>query len=169
MNKKLLSEIAIYHGEVKMPEGWDVNREILAKDIIARNLFENRFRFSKEWDRLNKYIIEYMNVKHKIILENKDTWGNIYLPYEKNNLCCEYNNLDIPNSPDFVLLYGVKIEPDSCFVKIRYDNNRRKDQVLNIDINDNFFVMFPGDLKYEISKNKSDKLNLIQTITYEFI
>ena len=66
MKKKLLSEIAIYHGQVKMPEGWDINREILAKDMIARELFDNTFRFSKEWDRLNKYIIEYMNVKYNI-------------------------------------------------------------------------------------------------------
>ena len=167
MKKKLLSEIAIYHGQVKMPEGWDINREILAKDMIARELFDNTFRFSKEWDRLNKYIIEYMNVKYNIIVENKDSWENIFSPHEKPNINCEFNNFNIPNSPDFVLLYGVKIQPKSCFVKIYYDNHRKIDRVWNMPINDNTFIMFPGNLKYQISENTSNKLNLIKTITYE--
>ena len=34
-------------------------------------------------------------------------------------------------------------------------------------INDNTFIMFPGNLKYQISENTSNKLNLIKTITYE--
>ena len=35
MKKEILSEIAIYSGEVKPPEGFEINRESLALDVLT--------------------------------------------------------------------------------------------------------------------------------------
>ena len=34
MQKKVLSEIALYYGDVVMPKDWDINRDKLQKDIL---------------------------------------------------------------------------------------------------------------------------------------
>ena len=43
MQKKVLSEIALYHGQVDMPKYWDIDREKLAQDILTQNLFNKNF------------------------------------------------------------------------------------------------------------------------------
>ena len=34
INKKILSEIALYNGKVKMPKGFEIEKDILVKDIL---------------------------------------------------------------------------------------------------------------------------------------
>ena len=166
MKQKILSQTNLIYGDVKMPEGWIIDREKLVKDITIQNVFKKDFKFSKEWDELNTYLRDYANLKYGLVLRNKDTWGNIYYPGERSQpyLQIDYNNLK--NSPDFVFLYGAKIEKNSCFVRIYYDDNKRKGLWWDIPINDNSYVMFPATQTYFISQNKSSKLNFIQTITY---
>ena len=55
MEKKVLSEISLYHGTVKMPEEWEIDREKITQDILAQHLFQEDFKFSKSWDMLNTY------------------------------------------------------------------------------------------------------------------
>ena len=54
-----------------------------------------------------------------LILINKETWGNIYKPAETTIPLLNIDNLvDLRNSPDFTLLYGVKV-----FCKRLYGSN----------------------------------------------
>lgn len=169
MYKKILSEIDLYHGTVDMPKYWDIDSEKLAQDILIQNLFNKEFSFSKQWDMLNTYMRDHVNLEYGFSLINKKTWGNIYKPKEKSGPLLQIDPVNLKNSPDYVFLYGVKIEKDSCFVRIYFDDNRRKGRSWDIPINNNTFVMFPSTQMYMISENKSDALNFIQTITYEFI
>jgi|TARA_R110002124_G_scaffold191874_1_gene359171 hypothetical protein len=169
MQKKVLSEISLYNGTVKMPKDWEIDREKLTKDILAQHLFQEDFKFSKNWDMLNTYIKDHINLKYNLRLVNKKTWGNIYKPNNSSSPLKEIDEVDLKNSPDFVLLYGVKIQKDSCFVKVFYDDNRRKGRSWDIPLNDNTFIMFPSTLMYYLSPNISKEMNFIQTITYEFI
>ena len=77
------------------------------------------------------------------------------------------NPVDLRNTPDYILLYGVKVE--KCMVKIHYDDNRRKGRSWDIELKNNMFIMFPSTNMYYIINNQKDSLNFIQTITYEFI
>jgi hypothetical protein len=169
MEKKVLSEISLYHGTVKMPEEWEIDREKITQDILAQHLFQEDFKFSKSWDMLNTYIKDHINVKYNIQLINKNTWGNIIKPNNSSFPLKEVDPVDLKNSPDFVLLYGVKVQKDSCSIRIHYDDNRRKGRSWDIDLNNNTFVMFPSTLMYYISPNISKEMNFIQTITYEYI
>ena len=75
------------------------------------------------------------------------------------------NPVDLQNSPDFVLLYGVLIE--ECNVTIHYDNNRKKGNTWNIPLENNKFIMFPSTNMYYITNNQKRSLNFVQTITYD--
>jgi hypothetical protein len=74
--------------------------------------------------------------------------------------------MDLKNSPDFVMLYGVKIEKDSCSICIEYDDNRLKNKHKIIKLNTNKFILFPSNLVYYIN-NASSETNYILTTTYE--
>ena len=48
--------------------------------IDREELTNSKFLFSRNWDMLNTYIRDHVNVEHHINLINKQTWGNSYKP-----------------------------------------------------------------------------------------
>tara|TARA_R100000005_G_scaffold96218_1_gene81521 strand:- start:669 stop:1172 length:504 start_codon:yes stop_codon:yes gene_type:complete len=167
MEKKVLSEQALYFGNVDMPKGFEIDRDKLSKDILQSNLTNSEFLFSKTWDMLNTYIREHINLKYDFQLINKKTWGDIYKPNQISQPLFNIDPVDLLNSPDFTLLYGVKT--NNCFVRIFYDDNRRKGRSWDIELKDNKFIMFPSTNMFYITNDQKDSLNFIQTITYEYI
>tara|TARA_R110002020_G_scaffold1721_4_gene7887 strand:- start:4667 stop:5170 length:504 start_codon:yes stop_codon:yes gene_type:complete len=167
MQKKVLTEQALYFGEVKMPKHWEIDRTYLSNQILYSNLTNNEFLFSPTWDKLNRYITEHINLKYKINLINKKTWGNIYKPLEKKTFLLNVDPTDLKNSPDFTLLYGVNVE--NCNIEIFYDDNRRKGKSHIIPLKNNHFVMLPTTNTYTVINDQKNNLNFIQTISYEFI
>ena len=167
MQKKVLTEQSLFYGDVGMPKGFEINRNELAHYTLQTKLTEKEFPFSRTWDMLNTYVKEHINLKHKIKLVNKKTWGNIYYPLETTPPLINVNPIDLKDSPDYTLLYGLKV--DNCNVRINYDDNRRKGRSWDIPLENNKFIMFPATNMYYITNNQKDSLNFIQTITYEFI
>ena len=110
---------------------------------------------------------DFSNLKHKIKLVNKSTWGNIYKPNETTIPLLNIDPVDLQNSPDFTMLYGVEVK--DCRVRIYYDDNRRKGRSWNIELKNNMFIMFPSTNMYYITNNQKNSLNFVQTILYECI
>ena len=50
MQKKVLSEIALYHGDVAMPKDWDIDRDKLQQDILNSQITDSPFPFSRTLD-----------------------------------------------------------------------------------------------------------------------
>jgi len=167
MEKKVLSEQALYYGDVSMPKGFEINYDKFKADILQADLEKNNFKSSRNWDKLNTFIKDHINLKHQVNLVNKSTWGNFYKPFTLTEPLLQVDPVDLRNSPDFVLLYGVQVK--DCFIKIFYDDNRRKGKSWDIELKNNMFVMFPSNNMYIIGNNDSKDLNFIQTITYEYI
>ena len=167
MEKKVLSEQALYYGDVSMPKGFEINYDKFKADILQADLEKNNFKSSRNWDKLNTFIKDHINLKHQVNLVNKSTWGNFYNPFTLTEPLLQVDPVDLRNSPDFVLLYGVQVK--DCFIKIFYDDNRRKGRSWDIELKNNMFVMFPSNNMYIIGNNDSKDLNFIQTITYEYI
>ena len=167
MQKKVLTEQSIYYGDVSMPKHWEIDQNELAHHILHSNLTNKKFEFSKTFDKLDSYIKEHINLKYNMSLVNKETWGNIYKPSEITIPLLNIDPVDLRNSPDFTLLYGVKVK--DCFVRIHYEDNRRKGRSWDIELKDNMFIMFPSTNMYYLTNNQKDSLNFVQTITYEFI
>ena len=51
MQKKVLSEIALYYGDVAMPKHWEIDRNDLSHHILHSNLTNEKFQFSRTWDK----------------------------------------------------------------------------------------------------------------------
>ena len=167
MQKKVLSEISLYYGDVTMPKGWDIDRKKLSNDILKSVVQNKDFPFSKNFDMLNTYMRDHINLEYGFTLINKETWGNMYKPQETTIPLLNIDPVDLRNSPDFTLLYGVKVK--DCNVKIHYEDNRRKGRSWNIPLEDNKFIMFPSICMYYLTNNQKNNLNFVQTITYEYI
>ena len=167
MQKKVLTEQALYFGDVAMPKDWDIDRDKLSGDILQSQIQNKEFPFSKTWDMLNTYMRDHIGLEYGINLINKDTWGNIYKPTETSIIQQQIDPVDLRNSPDFVMLYGVKVK--NCMIKIYFDDNRRAGRSWDIPLENNKFIMFPSTNMYHVINNQKDSLNLVQTITYEYI
>jgi len=167
MEKKVLSEIALYYGDVSMPKDWEIDPIELAHQILQYQIHNKKFPFSRTWDKLNTYIREHIRLEYNIQLVNKKTWGNIYSPHETTVPLLNSDPVDLRNSPDYTLLYGVKV--NNCSVTICYDDNRRKGRTWTEPLLNNKFIMFPSTNMYYIINHQKDSLNFLQTITYEFI
>ena len=167
MQKKVLSEISLYYGDVTMPKNWDIDRKKLSNDILKSVVQNKDFPFSKNFDMLNTYMRDHINLEYGFTLINKETWGNMYKPQETTIPLLNIDPVDLRNSPDFTLLYGVKVE--DCNVKIHYEDNRRKGRSWDIPLENNKFIMFPSICMYYLTNNQKNNLNFVQTITYEYI
>jgi len=167
MNKKVLSEQALYYGDVNMPKGFEIDQEKLTKDILQSTFNSKEFPFSRNWDMLNVYMRDFIGLDYGINLINKKTWGNIYKPHQASLPLLNIDPVDLRNSPDFTLLYGVKVK--DCNVRIHFEDNRRKGRSWDIELKNNMFIMFPSTNMYYITNNQKDSLNFVQTITYEYI
>ena len=167
IQKNKLSEIAIYYGDVSMPKGFEINCNKLQEDILKSQINNKDFPYSREWDKLNTYLREHINVEYGFSLINKKTWGDVYKPKELSAPLLNIDPVDLRNSPDYTLLYGVNVK--DCSVRIHYDANRRKGRSWDIPLKNNEFIMFPSTQMYYITNNQKDSLNFILTITNEFI
>tara|TARA_R110000796_G_scaffold24665_1_gene70001 strand:- start:2098 stop:2613 length:516 start_codon:yes stop_codon:yes gene_type:complete len=167
MQKKVLSEIALYYGDIAMPKGFEINRDKLQIDILNSRITNKKFPYSKEWGKLDTYLREHINVEYNTQLINKEVLGNIYSSHETTPPLLNIDPVDLRNSPDYTLLYGVNVK--DCSVKIHYDDNRRAGRSWNINLKNNQFIMFPSTQLYYITNNQEDSLNFILTTTYEFI
>ena len=167
MDKKVLSEIDLYYGDVTMPKDWEIDPIELAHQILQYQIHNKKFPPSKTWDKLNAYIREHIRLEYNLSLVNKKTWGNIYSPHQTSIPLLNIDPVDLRDSPDYTLLYGVKVK--DCSVRIHYDANRRAGRSWDMPLTNNKFIMFPSTQMYYITNHQKDSLNFIQTITYEFI
>ena len=167
MHKKVLTEQALYYGDVAMPKDCDIDRDKLSGDILQSVIQNKNFPFSRTFDMLNTYIRDHIKLDYGFTLVNKETWGNIYKSSELTIPLLNIAPVDLRNSPDYTLLYGVKVK--DCFVRIHYEDNRRKGRSWDIELTNNKFIMFPSTNMYYLTNNQKDSLNFVQTITYEYI
>ena len=56
--RQVLSEIALYYGDVAMPKDWDI-LDKLSGDILQSVIQNKQFPFSRTWDMLNTYMQSY--------------------------------------------------------------------------------------------------------------
>ena len=167
MQKKVLTEQSLFYGDIDMPKGFEIDQEKLTNDILQSTFNTKEFPFSRTWDMLNTYMRDFIGLDYNINLVNKNSWGDIYKPNQTSKPLLNVDPVDLRNSPDFTMLYGVKV--DKCWVKIYFDDNRRKGRSWDIELKNNMFIMFPSTNTYIISNDQKESLNFIQTITYEYI
>jgi hypothetical protein len=167
INKKILSETALYFGNLKMPEGFEIEKDVLIKNTALSNYYDDvEHRFSRTWDKVNTFITDFMRVEYRIDLQSKKYFGSYY---EKNQISEPQYHLNFSNlkdSPDFVCLYGVEIDTDTCNIILNYDNNRIRNIKHDIKLQTNQFIIFPASISYHIKNINNKYLNYIESILY---
>ena len=183
MQKVVLSEIDLYSGEVAMPKGFDIDLDKIRNDIIESYVQQKRINnnpkayafddyvvpFSQPLQWMQDYIRYHWRVEYNRTLVTKTMHGNVIHPKEKSWRRHQVDPVDLRNSPDYTLIYGVDIKKGSSECIIEYDDNRRKNRTWHIPIENNKFIMFPATNRYSFSPNTSNSLNIILTINYEYI
>ena len=183
MQKVVLSEISLIHGSIDMPEGFEIDRDKIRNDIIESYVKKDRINnnpqayayddyvvpFSQPLQWMQDYLRDHVRVEHGFTIVNKSMHGNVMHPKEKSWTRNQVEPVDLRNSPDYTLIYGVDVKKGSTECIIEYDDNRRKNRTWHIPIEDNNFIMFPATQKYSFTPNTSDGLNIILTINYEYI
>ena len=183
MQKKVLSEIDLYYGEIITPKGFEIKRDTIKNSIlnsfikekrISNNIkdysyvdYELEYCQAHQW--LQDYIRDHFRVKYDKALILKLHWGNVYEYNQKSFSRTTVDPVDLRNSPDYTLIYGVDVGKDSTGVVIEYEDNRRKGRTWHLPLNNNHFVMFPSTNQYFITPNKSKQINIFLTNTYEYI
>lgn len=172
MKKKVLSEIDIYTGEVKIPLDFKIDRKQIFSSILYNSFIEkNNFNFkntykvdgSKELSWFHDYIIEFLYLKHNLELETVNHYGLILYPGESNNIKNE-NILNI--NSDYTTIYGIDVPKKSTqFVLNYFDKNKFK--IYNEDIYDNKFIIFPSTQNYFLTKNNSSDLICLLICNYK--
>ena len=167
MEKIVLSEQSLYFGNVDMPKNWDIDRDKLKSDILNSQVTDSPFPFSRTFDMLNTYLREHINLEYGFTLVNKETWGNMFKPNETSIPLLNIDPVDLRNSPDYTLLYGVNVK--NCMVRVHYEDNRRKGRSWDIPLENNKFIMFPSTNMYYLTNKQKDSLNFVLTMTHEYI
>jgi len=75
--------------------------------------------------------------------------------------------LDATKTPDLIVLLALNVEDDSCEICFEYDDHRRKHRTWRWPMKSGMYWIFPSDMKYRITRNKSDKINHYVLYTYE--
>jgi hypothetical protein len=58
---------------------------------------------------LQTYLREHINLEYNFTLVHKKTIGNIYIPRQYSHSYLQVDPVDLRNSPDYVMLYGVNV------------------------------------------------------------
>ena len=183
MQKVVLSEISLIHGSVDLPKGFEIDRDQIRNDIIQSYVKKNRINdnpkaysfddyavpFSQPLQWLKDYLRDHIRVEHGFTLVERSSHGSVLHPKEQSYLRNQIEPVDLRNSADYTLIYIVDCEKESCQLVIEYDDNRRKGRTWHVPVKNNHFYLFPSTQKYFFTENKSEKLNVILTVTYEYI
>ena len=183
MQKKVLTEVDVYTGEIEMPKGFEIDLDKIRNDIIESYIKQNRINnnpkayafddyivpFSQPLQWMQDYVRDHWGVEYGRTLVTQTIHGNVMHPNEKSWTRHQVDPVDLLHSPDYTLVYGVDVKEGSSECIIEYDDNRRKNRTWHIPIKNNKFIMFPATNKYSFSSNTSNGLNTILTITYEYI
>lgn len=167
MNKTTLSELAVYDGNLNLPNGLEFNKESLRADILVYSSTDKPFPYSKNLDILDNYVSDYFNLKDKKYLIRRNISGIILNRNEQTEYLLEADPMDLRNATDYVMLYGVKVKDGSCNVVFKYDDNRFKNKWYTREFKENSFLIFPSTVVYRITKNESSNPNYILKINYE--
>jgi hypothetical protein len=175
MLKKVLSEIDLYTGKIETPKGFEIDRKTIKNSILPNYSSKEassrdcKVDYSPPLQWLQDYIRDHWREAYGKSLFPRRMWGIVLQPNEESPLRHTVEPLDLINSPDYTFIYGIDVPEKDCECVIHYDKNRRANKTWHIPLKNNKFIMFPSTQKFYISKNTSEQLITLLTITYGYI
>ena len=59
MQKKVLTEVDLYSGEIEMPKGFEIDRDQIRNDIIESFVKKNRINDNPKQYSFDDYVVDY--------------------------------------------------------------------------------------------------------------
>ena len=118
MKEEILTSVRVFTGHINMPEGFEINKNEIGKEILSSSILKTSFPFMREIDKIDTYLREYIYLDYKIWLVQKNINGLVFLPNDHSDNQLEIDKMDLKNSCDYVMFYGVHINDDSFKIKI---------------------------------------------------
>ena len=148
----ILPKNSIYKGIIEMPDGWRIKKDIIVKHITLNNYYTDyKNPFCKELDRVETYILDYLRAEQKVKLETGISNHGFFFeknerskPFVEHNIC------------DYICLYGVETDPNTCKVVIHLNDN-----VYDLLLETNTFLIIPAESMYYIENANNSYLNFI--------
>ena len=179
MNKKLLSEICLFEGEVKMPKHYEIDRyqiksEILHSKLHRKTISDNPYHYaysdyevptSKTLNLLRDYISENIYMDHNMRISPRLSFGNVFDPKQQSFFRNLIDPVNVKESPDYIMIYGVDVDKDSSVI-IETRDKRGIEELSLFKIKNNHFLLFPAYLRFFINENTSFHTNVFLTTTY---
>lgn len=163
MEKKVLSEIDIYSGEIKIPLDYKINRKEIFSSILYNCFIKlNKFNFdntfkvdgSQPLGWYNDYIVDHVFLNYNFRIETVNQYGILLYPGDSLSLRNENNFNSVV---DYTALYGIEVPKNSSkFILNFKKRNMSKTHVE--EIYDNKFIIFPSTEDYYLTKNNSSSL-----------
>ena len=124
MQKKVLTEVDLYTGEISMPKGFEIDRDKIKNDIVKSSIAEDRINddpkaysyknykvpFSQPLQWMQDYMSDHWKSEYNYTLVNKNMHGNVMHPKEKSWTRHQVDPVDLRNSPDYTFIYGVDVK-----------------------------------------------------------
>ena len=175
MKKILVKEQSVYTDEVKhvVIDRAELQRYILGSAYIAQDRMDNcplrpgynnfKIEFSQAFTWLVDYVRQHYHVEHGQPFLYAHEWYGTLLPPREQTI--KRNHSKEENPADYILLYGVDIEKNSCNLVIEYESDDLKlpSQIISFPLQDNHFHLFPASLDYYISTNTGNQINCVLT------
>ena len=136
MQKQVVSEIAIIHGTVDSPKGFEINRDKIKNDIISSFVTNKKFNdsdyevpFSQPLQWFQDYIRDFYKSEYGPTLVPKLNFAYVLNPGQASINRNTVDLVDLRNSPDYTLLYGVDIDDklDDLLGTLREEGKLEKD------------------------------------------
>jgi len=179
MEKKVLSELDIYVGEIEGLE-WDpkeLQTEIFESYVLGKRISKNSKDYSFEdyfvstsptVQKIHAYFRDFFGLKgnYASLPKTQRTliptleWGNLYQQYEQSYSRTQIHPLTLKDSNDFTVVLGVNVMGDSCDFVMEYNDHRRADRTWHIPMKTSKYVIFPSDQRYFISRNVKKHMNV---------
>ena len=174
MLKKVLSQLISYCGEIECKHEpselvFKIYESYIKKDFINKEHLDYKVYNCEALER----VTEEASKRHKLDTQQTliptSRFGNLFLPGE-SGLTRDYLDYgDLRNSNDYVLIYAVDVEENSCNIRVEYDNGRRPQNVWNYPIKNKMFWIIPTTSKITITKNKGNQINCLFTTTMQYV
>jgi hypothetical protein len=178
MDKKVLSQVEIYTGEIGPKKIIEIDRPKLRIDILEsfclKNFIKNR---EEDYEIKSSYPLEHVRIylKDQFAFHYKDTlilkneFGSVYLPMQQSLNRNHIDPFSLETSPDLTCVYAVEMKERSSTLVIEYDDNRYKGKQWRYPMRNNRFWMFPSGCRYYFTANKSDDLNVFLTFNFNIL
>ena len=178
MEKKVLSQLEVYTGEIGPKKLIEIDRPKLRVDIlesfVLKKLIKNREEDyvvpgSYPVDHIRIYLKDQFAFLYKDTLIFKNEFGSVYLPMQQSLNRNQIDPFSLENSPDVTCVYAVEMKERSSNLVLEYDDNRYKGKKWKFPMVNNRFWMFPSSCRYYFTQNKGDDLNVFLTLNFNIL